>query len=618
MERISGTNATGYLKGGDLNRLTVSGGSNCRTVQLPGSPPHVQPPRDNSFGNLHVFEKPRFRPKGLTNVGNTCYANAVLQCLLSTALTQALMDPTAAPVFREYSFNRNILNRGSGSVDSEDSDEQDNDEDEVLPKKENSDAEKREREMLDRCLWLTHEVKKLTLSYVSVPSKLDMEPTMSESISSLFFKAESPVVNPQSITRHPHRISRYLRPYQQEDAHEFLRSMLSTLSMNGRNKELSSLFDGLLESSITCQSCGNETLTRDRYMDLSLDIADKDIQTLHDALKHFTQWETLDGNNSVHCTRCRVKCAARKSLRMATAPSIMVCHLKRFSFSSSGLVRLGKKVKFPTHLEIGDYMSNLNQSKPPEYELVAVLVHQGQSCEAGHYVAFVKSEGEWFCCNDKEVSQVPVEKVMRQQAYILMYEVANMRESHGFPSPSGVPKSVEGSDECSLRSAPSSKSLMNSMLCGLDDDVVRSMCCVLSPAYGTPCVGHTAECYVRDGMIVPKEHSDEDDGISKDSGDGRQDEAELLDTSEDDIEVECKEWIRSLPRSKSSNNIGEMTSQRRRLTTSSIRIHSRTSGDVGSDPGVSLLRRSRFKAMRGSQHPPPGLPPRHYRTRTSS
>ena len=58
-------------------------------------------------------------PKGLLNIGNSCYANAVMQCLLNTALTDALNDPTASAIFRRYSSNPNILAQGSGSVDSE-------------------------------------------------------------------------------------------------------------------------------------------------------------------------------------------------------------------------------------------------------------------------------------------------------------------------------------------------------------------------------------------------------------------------------------------------------------------------------------------------------------------
>jgi hypothetical protein len=85
---------------------------------------------------------PEQYPKGLTNVGNSCYANAALQCLLSTALTNALLNPEVVPLFRRYSSNPNLLAKGSGSVDSAD------DEDIVNPdsKRQNSDTSKESTE----------------------------------------------------------------------------------------------------------------------------------------------------------------------------------------------------------------------------------------------------------------------------------------------------------------------------------------------------------------------------------------------------------------------------------------------------------------------------------------
>mmetsp|Transcript_32006 Transcript_32006/g.38192 ORF Transcript_32006/g.38192 Transcript_32006/m.38192 type:complete len:183 (-) Transcript_32006:325-873(-) len=59
-------------------------------------------------------------PVGLVNVGNTCYANAALQCLLISALSHALLNPASTPTFRQYSSNPDLLSMGSGSVDTDD------------------------------------------------------------------------------------------------------------------------------------------------------------------------------------------------------------------------------------------------------------------------------------------------------------------------------------------------------------------------------------------------------------------------------------------------------------------------------------------------------------------
>jgi ubiquitin carboxyl-terminal hydrolase 36/42 len=218
--------------------------------------------------------------------------------------------------------------------------------------------------------------------------------------------------------------------------------------MNGHNKELSSLFDGLLESAVTCQSCGHTSLTRDRYMDLSLDISHDYIETLPGALEEFIKTEVLDCDNTVLCDKCGEKQQVSKGLRLATAPSILVCHLKRFAIDRYGRPRrLSKHVKFPQQLEIGDYMSLMNKATPPPYDLVGVLVHQGRSCASGHYLAYVKSGDEWFKTNDSVVTKVDISTVMSQQAYILLYEVAEMRAKHSVSkmirTPQGRPMTPE-------------------------------------------------------------------------------------------------------------------------------------------------------------------------------
>lgn len=391
--------------------------------------------------SIATFSTAAHRPNGLVNVGNTCYANAVLQCLLSTALPQALLDPKASAIFRRYSSNSNLLELAKSKDD--------------------------DQHLRDKCKWLTRELKKITVEYSAAKEE-------EKSWLQMLSWAQGPVIDPGSITRHPERLCPCLRPYSQEDAHEFLRALLSTLVMNGQNKQLSSLFDGLLESSVTCQCCQRPSLTRDRYMDLSLDIHQPHIHSLTQALADFTAEETLGDDNAVFCKHCAVKQTATKALRLATAPSILVCHLKRFAMDEYGrLERVHKHVQFPERLQIDSYMSKVNKSRPPAYDLVSLLVHQGSTCDSGHYIAFCKHAGEWYQCNDSVVEKVSFQTVLRQQAYILVYEVAEMREKHGYPSPNSRRRR-----RTTRRSASqTAESFFMSGLCGLDDSLLRDVCC---------------------------------------------------------------------------------------------------------------------------------------------
>ena len=398
---------------------------------------------------------PHQPPRGLLNLGNTCYANAALQCLMSTALSHALLDPKNAIIFRRYASNVNLLSLGSGSADTDDDDdeffmtdptltptpsdvdrelaEQKRRREERQTRSAHRDKEKEKFVQRELCRWLSGEMTDITRAYTAEPAPKPPEP--SRGLFSWFSAPPPPIVDavdPGSITRNVHKMSKTLRPYQQEDAHEFLRALLSGLVMDGQNRHLSALFDGLLESAVTCQTCRYASLTRDRYMDLSLDIADESVYDLVGALRKFTKTECLDADNMVVCGRCKEKRIVKKGLRLATAPTVLVCHLKRFAMDPYGrTVRLNKEVEYPQHLEIGEFMSRANRSTPPPYELVGVLVHSGRTCDSGHYLAYIKSGSKWYKANDAIVSEVPASVALGQKAYILIYEVAGMRERHG-------------------------------------------------------------------------------------------------------------------------------------------------------------------------------------------
>lgn len=429
-----------------------------------------------SIAKTETCEDNHLPPVGLKNVGNTCYANAALQCILSTALSHALLDPKSTHIFRRYSSNPGLLALGSGSVDSQDFDsdhEFENDSKDAKEKRRSvrrkvRETRRKNREKFlkhEKCQWITGELTDITRIYTASHLNLIGDQNSWQSIFHLFSVTDDQrVVDPGGITRHVNKLSPCLRPYQQEDAHEFLRSLLSSLTLDGHNKQLSSLFDGLLESAVTCQTCHRASITRDRYMDLSLDIQG-DVRDLMGALRHFTQTELLDKDNKVNCARCGTKQVVSKGLRLATAPTVLVCHLKRFAFDIYGrATRLPKFVEYPLCLEIGDFMSRANQSKPPPYELVGVLVHAGRSCERGHYLSFIKCGETWYRANDESVVEVSVDVVLQQQAYILFYEVEGMRIRHGYK---GFQKYHRHKNMETVKESPSCETLGVSADCGL-------------------------------------------------------------------------------------------------------------------------------------------------------
>jgi len=67
-------------------------------------------------------------------------------------------------------------------------------------------------------------------------------------------------------------------------------------------------------------------------------------------------------------------------------------------------------------------MSKNQLSQDGEYNLYAVLVHNGYTTKSGHYYCFVRnSNNTWYCMNDSNVQQVGINTVLKQEAYMLFY-----------------------------------------------------------------------------------------------------------------------------------------------------------------------------------------------------
>ncbi|KAI3922161.1 hypothetical protein MKX01_005850 [Papaver californicum] len=179
-------------------------------------------------------------------------------------------------------------------------------------------------------------------------------------------------------------------------------------------------FGGYLRSKIKCMKCQLKSVRPERMMDLTVEIQG-DIGTLEEALGQFTATEILDGENKYHCSRCKSYEKAKKKLTVLEAPNVLTIALKRFQSGKFG--KLNKTVRFPLVLDLAPYMSGTSD-KSPIYSLYAVVVHLDVTNAAfsGHYVCYVKnSQGKWFKIDDSTVKPVELERVLSKGAYMLLY-----------------------------------------------------------------------------------------------------------------------------------------------------------------------------------------------------
>ena len=243
------------------------------------------------------------------------------------------------------------------------------------------------------------------------------------------------VIQPTGTVGHLKWISKNMRLGRQEDSHEFLRFMIEGMQRNflaaepkqhleSRIKEttlIHRIFGGYLQSQVKCLSCQNISRTFDPFLDLSLEV--RQIDSISKALKQFAQAERLCKSNRYRCDLCGKLSDADKSMRIHLAPNILTIHLKRFNMSPFGeMSKINKHVEFSEHLDLSPALVDSTSSENVLYNLYAILVHEGQSCNSGHYHSFVKaSNGMWYSMNDSSVHQVSLTTVLKQKAYLLFY-----------------------------------------------------------------------------------------------------------------------------------------------------------------------------------------------------
>jgi len=115
----------------------------------------------------------------------------------------------------------------------------------------------------------------------------------------------------------------------------------------------------------------------------------------------------------------------QKKIDLWRLPTILVIHLKRFSFSKFFRDKIDTFVDFPLEgLDMGPVTIG-PKDKPTVFDLIAVSNHYG-GLGGGHYTAFSKLSrvqgGGWFSFDDSHCSPAVEANVKSPAAYLLFYK----------------------------------------------------------------------------------------------------------------------------------------------------------------------------------------------------
>ncbi|KAJ4950701.1 hypothetical protein NE237_027533 [Protea cynaroides] len=342
--------------------------------------------------------------RGLSNLGNTCFMNSVLQALLH------------APPLRNYFLTDRHRCRTS------------------------------RKSLLDKPCLRCDINDIFSAVYSGVPSPF------------------SPARFLYSWWRH----SPNLASYEQQDAHEFFISMLdqihekeeqtrSPLKDNSDCQCIAHMvFSGVLRSDVTCTTCGFTSTTYDPCVDIPLDLdpsdhfsknvtgkstnpsEEEDISTLGGCLDLFTRPEKLDSDLKLYCQQCQVRRDFVKQMSIRRLPLVLCFHIKRFEHSP--IRKMSKKIdrflQFPFTFDMTPYLSSSivrnrfenrifafegdESDISTEFEVFAVVTHSGK-LESGHYVTYLRLRNQWYKCDDAWITQVSDRVVRASQGYLIYY-----------------------------------------------------------------------------------------------------------------------------------------------------------------------------------------------------
>eukprot|EP00388_Colpodella_angusta_P005822 GDKJ01017735.1.p1 GENE.GDKJ01017735.1~~GDKJ01017735.1.p1 ORF type:complete len:600 (-),score=86.30 GDKJ01017735.1:83-1831(-) len=189
---------------------------------------------------------------------------------------------------------------------------------------------------------------------------------------------------------------------------------------------------GLLFSRVKCKTCGHFSIRFDPFSILSVSLPRNASRiTLHDVLDEFLYPEKLEGDDRWYCSKCKTHRDAEKYMRLVRTPDLLIIHFKRFDVGSMYNLRkndttitfdvnesIDLKPYFLEHDTLFDRERLSTKLFPypmtnSQYHITSILNHHGSSLNFGHYTSFVFNEiaSSWQHCDDQNVRSVKEQDV---------------------------------------------------------------------------------------------------------------------------------------------------------------------------------------------------------------
>lgn len=188
---------------------------------------------------------------------------------------------------------------------------------------------------------------------------------------------------------------------------------------------LHEMFFARVHRAIECaeDGCRHVEDVFDHVDTLSLPIPDW-ATTLVDCFRGaFQLTQKLEHGNEWTCPACRRPTLATVRARLWFLPKYLVVHLVRFVRRGTGWDKDSRRLDVPAALDLTEFLSPYHRRDTARYALYAAVQHLGQSMDAGHYIASchtVNAQRAWSEFNDTTVQTVEPGH-LKETPYLLFY-----------------------------------------------------------------------------------------------------------------------------------------------------------------------------------------------------
>jgi len=165
-----------------------------------------------------------------------------------------------------------------------------------------------------------------------------------------------------------------------------------------------------------CPKCNYQTINYEPMLIISLDI-DENTDNIYECLNNYTNDFIMDEDNMWKCDNCKELVKCKKENRFWKLSPIIILLIKQYD----NINKIEKFVRYPNLLNMEAYCNNYKNDSM-DYELQSMCIHSG-SLSGGHYYAYCKNhiDEQWRKYNDTNVSNI-IDDVFDQKPYCLFYK----------------------------------------------------------------------------------------------------------------------------------------------------------------------------------------------------